>query len=330
MRLFGNAINNFYGQLNITVPSGITDGLTISSAAGIASFAEFAGNGNTLGTNSLAVGQGAGGASQILARGAQALNIGVNGGGQIALSSAGALTITDTTGTQWGAPSGGAQGSGTINAVGLFVGGSAAMTLAGNQVMSGATGGAQGAGTINAAGLFVNGAAVPTSANYNANNLTGTTLAAGVVNSSLTSVGTLAALTVSGTTTLGANSQAVTTGSFTITGTGFTSNPTGTATWIKIGNTVLLTIPTLTGTANATTFTLTGLPSAIQPATTNPQFISFTGVAGIASVYVLFAFGAGSGTVTLIQAATYAATSGAWASSGSRSLGAQTITYTVL
>ena len=57
----------------------------------------------------------------------------------------------------------------------------------------------------------------------------------------------------------------VSNGSFTITTTGHTTAQTGTAYWEKHGHLVLLWIPTLDGTSNATTFTLTGLPSAIQP-----------------------------------------------------------------
>jgi len=54
------------------------------------------------------------------------------------------------------------------------------------------------------------------------------------------------------------------TGSFTITGTGFTVNPTGTAYWTKISNVITVVIPSLAGTSNATTFTLTGIPAKIQ------------------------------------------------------------------
>ncbi len=59
-----------------------------------------------------------------------------------------------------------------------------------------------------------------------------------------------------------------TTGTFTGTLTGFTSNPTTTCNYYIQGNTVTLTIASATATSNATTMTLTGVPSAIQPATT--------------------------------------------------------------
>jgi len=56
------------------------------------------------------------------------------------------------------------------------------------------------------------------------------------------------------------------TGTFTITFTGFTASPTGTARWAKMGNIVCLFIPgATTGTSNATTFTATGIPAEITP-----------------------------------------------------------------
>ena len=56
------------------------------------------------------------------------------------------------------------------------------------------------------------------------------------------------------------------TGTFVGTFTGFTAGVTGTCTWARVGKVVTLTFPsTANGTSNATTFTMTGLPSAIQP-----------------------------------------------------------------
>lgn len=56
------------------------------------------------------------------------------------------------------------------------------------------------------------------------------------------------------------------TGTFTATYTGFTAGVTCTATWSRIGKLVSLFFCTATGTSNSTSFTMTGLPSAIQPA----------------------------------------------------------------
>lgn len=55
-------------------------------------------------------------------------------------------------------------------------------------------------------------------------------------------------------------------GTFTATGTGFSGTaPTGTATYVRVGKQVTIVLPTLYGTSNATTFTLTGVPSEIVP-----------------------------------------------------------------
>lgn len=55
---------------------------------------------------------------------------------------------------------------------------------------------------------------------------------------------------------------------FTMGITGMTTNPTGTASYQKIGNIVLLSIPELSGLSNSVNFTLTGLPAGIRPSVT--------------------------------------------------------------
>jgi hypothetical protein len=55
---------------------------------------------------------------------------------------------------------------------------------------------------------------------------------------------------------------------FTATLTGCTTSPTATCPWTRIGNLVTLFIGPVTGTSNANTCTLTGLPAAIQPTRT--------------------------------------------------------------
>lgn len=57
-------------------------------------------------------------------------------------------------------------------------------------------------------------------------------------------------------------------GTFTATGTGFTVNPTVTAKYKVENGVVDLSIPLLTGTSNATSFTVTGLPACIASAST--------------------------------------------------------------
>lgn len=57
-------------------------------------------------------------------------------------------------------------------------------------------------------------------------------------------------------------------GTATLTATGMTTSPTGTATFVKVGNCITMEVPAISGTSNATTFTLTGIPAAFRPATT--------------------------------------------------------------
>lgn len=57
-------------------------------------------------------------------------------------------------------------------------------------------------------------------------------------------------------------------GTFTVTATGMTTSPTQTVSYVRVGNIVNLTLLTLTGTSSATTFTLTGMPTACRPAAT--------------------------------------------------------------
>lgn len=52
---------------------------------------------------------------------------------------------------------------------------------------------------------------------------------------------------------------------FTATATGMTTTVTGTARYTKIGTQVTVMLPVLSGTSNATTFTVTGLPGALAP-----------------------------------------------------------------
>jgi hypothetical protein len=60
--------------------------------------------------------------------------------------------------------------------------------------------------------------------------------------------------------------QPYTEGTFTVTATGFSGTaPSGTAYYVVVGKQVTLMLPYLSGTSNATTFTLTGFPAAITP-----------------------------------------------------------------
>lgn len=124
-----------------------------------------------------------------------------------------------------------------------------------------------------------------------------------------------------GQTTLSTYNDA---GTFTITGTGFTANPTPTARYIVIGKKVGLYIPQVSGTSNATTFTLTGLPAAIQPTldSHHPVRITDNSVQALG----LLRMNAGSTTIDLFS--TVAA--GAWTAANTKTLFPMLVSYALL
>lgn len=63
-------------------------------------------------------------------------------------------------------------------------------------------------------------------------------------------------------------------GSFTATASGLTTTPTGLVYYHKLGNTVTLMIPTISGTSNATTFDLNILPESIRPSNTQKSLMT--------------------------------------------------------
>lgn len=89
---------------------------------------------------------------------------------------------------------------------------------------------------------------------------------------------------------------------WTATVTGFTSAPTPVAYYSKNGNVTCIRVASMTGTSNATTFTVTGLPSDAWPVTVtsagNPIFgipVTDNGTVGNGS----FAVAASNGTITV-------------------------------
>lgn len=63
-------------------------------------------------------------------------------------------------------------------------------------------------------------------------------------------------------------------GPYTVTATGFTAAVTGTAYYTQVGALVTVHLPQLSGTSNAETMTLTGLPPAIQPTRAAEQVVT--------------------------------------------------------
>lgn len=89
-------------------------------------------------------------------------------------------------------------------------------------------------------------------------------------------------------------------GTFTGTLTGMTAGTTGTVNWVRMGNVVLVYIAAaISGTSNLTTMTMTGLPAAIQPATTQ---IGQCPVTDSASGTIVGTFSITGGTLTFGRA----------------------------
>lgn len=116
-------------------------------------------------------------------------------------------------------------------------------------------------------------------------------------------------------------------GSFTVTYTGMSSVTTGTATWTRYGRVVVLTLPSLTGTSNVNTFTITGLPAVIQPATLSPTCSTTNAVSSGSASQVAYAkFAAGSGTITMFVAGV----SNGWGATSLKGFdGAPSLTYSI-
>ena len=132
-----------------------------------------------------------------------------------------------------------------------------------------------------------------------------------------------AATTTATTATTATN--AGTSGTFTITATGFTATITATATWYVNNNTVTLSIPinTIQGTSNATTFTLTGLPAAINP--TNPKRVGLLSAIDASTTYTPCDAYIAANVITLIPARS----GQVWTNSGSKILYDGNISWTL-
>ena len=127
------------------------------------------------------------------------------------------------------------------------------------------------------------------------------------------------------------------TGTFTGTLTGCTTSPTATIRYVIVGNMCTLFFPTLTGTSNSTSATITGLPAVCQ-ATTNAQAqpiatMEDSGNAGLGG-YVQIQ--AASGTMILALAESTAISNrveyvqAGFTNSGTKGLGGGSITYSLI
>jgi hypothetical protein len=119
------------------------------------------------------------------------------------------------------------------------------------------------------------------------------------------------------------------TGSFTGTWTGMNATVTNTITWQKTGNIVTLSIPAQTGTSNATTFTITGMPAEIRPGAARDCACLAVNVGQNNAAYASIASG---GTITFYAAYVSGTTVqyavvGNFTNSGTKGTTAQAIKY---
>jgi hypothetical protein len=110
-------------------------------------------------------------------------------------------------------------------------------------------------------------------------------------------------------------------GVFSGTFTGYASGIPNNVTWARYGKLVMLNMPLFASTSNATTFTMTGLPAALQPTTIGHEcFVSAedngANVIGIASI-------TNTGTITFYKSVS----GGAWTGSGTKGMRNCTLCY---
>jgi hypothetical protein len=113
------------------------------------------------------------------------------------------------------------------------------------------------------------------------------------------------------------------TGTFTITGAGFSGTaPSGTARYTRNGLMVTLALPDLSGTSNATTFTLTGLPAGLASGSIHRQIAVIESGAGT------FLYGTVliTGTTIVVQ---QGAANTPWTASGTKALYAVHLSYLI-
>ena len=110
---------------------------------------------------------------------------------------------------------------------------------------------------------------------------------------------------------------------FTATATGLTTTPTGTVKYAVINGTATLDIPSITGTSDATTFTLTGMPAAARPAADKDVLCRVQDNTGTVTVGLMRI--KTTGVIEL-----YASESGsAFTASGTKSVAPMSVSYTL-
>lgn len=115
-------------------------------------------------------------------------------------------------------------------------------------------------------------------------------------------------------------------GTFTVTLTGIDAVVTGTASYVILGNMVMLFIPSITGTSNSAAKGLSGIPAAIRPAAIQQSFISVTDSAITSNVGRVRINTDGTATLAIVTPSTNAITT-TFTATGSFVLGFFTICY---
>ena len=115
-------------------------------------------------------------------------------------------------------------------------------------------------------------------------------------------------------------------GTYTGTLTGVTTTVTATITYVKTGGVVTLFIPSMSGTSNATTKTITGMPSILYPVTSNGNRRYPIEIINNNSAQVL---SMGNLTNAGVMNIYINPNNDAWTATGACSIGATSITYTV-
>lgn len=121
----------------------------------------------------------------------------------------------------------------------------------------------------------------------------------------------------------GSNLTAYSSSSYTGTYTGGTTSPTATIKYVLVGSLVVLDIAPITFTSNATTFTITGAPAAIRPASTKVFLVRVSDNGGA----VLVAAGQMNSSGVLSLFATPAG--GAFTASGTKAVSDCEVSYTL-
>jgi hypothetical protein len=117
-------------------------------------------------------------------------------------------------------------------------------------------------------------------------------------------------------------------GTFTLTGTGFTTSPTGTARYTRVGKMVVLYIPSIQAVSNSTLLTYTGVPAAIRPARTQTVTAEAM-VDNTSSILAGFIDVGTDGVLTVTPRTSLTAMPGAFTASNTKGVSGLTITYTL-